>query len=201
MAKLKGPLFSLGATQQLGKSLVFFGWKGLNVVREYVVPANPKTDLQNKQRDKLTLAVRVVHGAMAADPPLAEKDIFAYALWAGVVQAATTWFNQAVRHMIDQQRLAKWAMMFRGGSTTSVSEGLDVEVYSWETVADTGQFNYGTSKTAMIKSEGSTPAVHKHSASLSGLTPGVKYYWQFEALTGDLAIGSKSGIYYGVPAK
>ncbi|GAH96000.1 unnamed protein product, partial [marine sediment metagenome] len=37
MAKLKGPLFSLGASQQLGKALVFFGWKGLDVVREYVI--------------------------------------------------------------------------------------------------------------------------------------------------------------------
>ncbi|MBA7710187.1 hypothetical protein ES703_119120 [subsurface metagenome] len=28
MAVLKAPLFSLGASQQLGKALVFFGWKG-----------------------------------------------------------------------------------------------------------------------------------------------------------------------------
>ncbi|GAI75819.1 unnamed protein product, partial [marine sediment metagenome] len=46
MAKLKGPLFSLGASGALGEAVVYFPWKGLNVVREYVIPSNPKTDPQ-----------------------------------------------------------------------------------------------------------------------------------------------------------
>jgi len=42
VSKLKAPLLSLGASGQIGKSLVFFGWKGLDVVREYVIPSNTK---------------------------------------------------------------------------------------------------------------------------------------------------------------
>ncbi|GAI66183.1 unnamed protein product, partial [marine sediment metagenome] len=61
MAKLKAPLMSLGASGQLGKSLVFFGWKGLDVVREYVIPSNPQTDLQTTQRDYLTEIVTRLH--------------------------------------------------------------------------------------------------------------------------------------------
>ncbi|GAH56681.1 unnamed protein product, partial [marine sediment metagenome] len=61
-------LMSLGASGQLGKALVFFPWKGLNVVREYVVPANPDTDLQGTQRGYLTTMVDAIHAAQALDP-------------------------------------------------------------------------------------------------------------------------------------
>ncbi|KKM06256.1 hypothetical protein LCGC14_1745880, partial [marine sediment metagenome] len=50
MAKLKGPLFSLGASGQIAKALVYFPWKGLNLVREHVVPSNPNTTGQVTQR-------------------------------------------------------------------------------------------------------------------------------------------------------
>jgi len=59
MAKLKAPLMSLGASGALGKALVFFGWKGLDVVREYVIPANPKTTAQNTQIVKQWLNQKV----------------------------------------------------------------------------------------------------------------------------------------------
>jgi len=40
MAKVRGPLFSLGASGQLAKTLVYLSWKGLDTVREYVIPAS-----------------------------------------------------------------------------------------------------------------------------------------------------------------
>ncbi|GAI58010.1 unnamed protein product, partial [marine sediment metagenome] len=76
------PLFSLGASQQLGKALVFFNWKGLNVVREYVVPSNPDTIPQQTQRNYLRNAVARIHAAQAdAAHPLALIDQTAYAAW------------------------------------------------------------------------------------------------------------------------
>ncbi len=57
MAIVKAPLLSLGARGQLGKSLVFSGWKGLKTVREHVVPANPQTAAQITQRDLVTVVV------------------------------------------------------------------------------------------------------------------------------------------------
>ena len=62
MAKLKAPLFSFGARGQLGKALVFFPWKGLDCVREYVQPANPNTADQQTQRGYLGDAVDDWHG-------------------------------------------------------------------------------------------------------------------------------------------
>lgn len=50
MALVNGPLFSLDASGQLGKAVVYTKWKGRNVVREYVTPANPRSIGQRWQR-------------------------------------------------------------------------------------------------------------------------------------------------------
>jgi len=57
MAKVTAPFLSLGATGQFGKTLVASTWKGLNTMRQYVVPANPQTAAQVAQRALLTAAV------------------------------------------------------------------------------------------------------------------------------------------------
>lgn len=50
MAKLIGPLFSIGATGKIADSLVYFTWKGRNVVRQWLVPANPQSSDQGDRR-------------------------------------------------------------------------------------------------------------------------------------------------------
>lgn len=57
MAIVKAPLLSLGASGALGKTLVGTTWKGIKVLREYVVPANPQTAGQVTQRGYMTTAV------------------------------------------------------------------------------------------------------------------------------------------------
>ncbi|GAI68425.1 unnamed protein product [marine sediment metagenome] len=82
MAKLKAPLLSFGASGAIAKAVVYFPWKGLNVAREYVIPANPRTALQTTQRGYLTAAVDGVHAAQAdATNPLDSEDASAYALY------------------------------------------------------------------------------------------------------------------------
>jgi hypothetical protein len=41
----------MGASGQIGKTLVAFTWKGLNVMRGHVVPANPRTQAQQDHRN------------------------------------------------------------------------------------------------------------------------------------------------------
>ncbi|MBA7618147.1 hypothetical protein ES703_25468 [subsurface metagenome] len=199
MAKLKGPLFSLGASQQLGKALVYFGWKGLDLVREYVVPANPRTTLQVTQRGYLSDAVEAIHTAQAdATNPLDEADVVAYGLWASVVQAATTWFNQAVRNFIDVLVAGNLPCVCSAGELDNTTAGqLDAEVYLWEATCTAGVFRWGTSKTALINSETATITTQTAAATISGLTAGVKYFVQFVADVGDPCEGAKSGIYTG----
>ncbi len=50
MAKVTGPLMSMSASGKLGNAIVFFPWKGLHVVREWLKPANPKTGAQGDSR-------------------------------------------------------------------------------------------------------------------------------------------------------
>jgi len=200
VAKLKGPLFSLGATQQLGKSLVFFGWKGLDVVREYVIPANPKTNGQVTQRGYLTNAVTRVHWAQArATHPMDADDVAAYALWASVVQAATTWFNQAVKHLVNQQVASKTYPLFYNGSATAGVASIVMQMYAHLDAPTAGKFYYGTSKTALINSIAATIAGSSISKTIPALTAGVKYFVQFRADVADPAEGARSGIYYATP--
>jgi len=200
MAKLKGPLFSLGATQQLGKSLVFFGWKGLDVVREYVIPANPRTTLQNTQRGYLTEAVSYIHQYQANPAePLGPTDVTAYALLASVVQSATTWFNQAVRDWVRQRVAGLTGEIFFFGSTTPGAGQLAVDGRHAPTVCTAGDFWYGTSKTALIHTQVAVVVPGGQSATIAGLTSGVKYFWQFRPTAPAAVVGTRSGIYYGYP--
>jgi len=59
MAKLNAPLMSFAASGKLAKSLVYATWKGIDTVRQYVVPSNPQTPAQQAQRSLLTMAVNL----------------------------------------------------------------------------------------------------------------------------------------------
>ena len=50
MARLTAPLLSLDARGQIGKALVFSGWKGIKYARQYVIPANPQSVAQQEVR-------------------------------------------------------------------------------------------------------------------------------------------------------
>lgn len=56
MAKVSGPLMSLDARNQFAGAMVFTAWKGRNVVRQLVTPANPRSTDQAVART----AVRVM---------------------------------------------------------------------------------------------------------------------------------------------
>ncbi|MBA7586315.1 hypothetical protein ES708_28312 [subsurface metagenome] len=200
MAKLKAPLMSLGASGKLGDALVYLPWKGLNNVREYVIPANPRTAAQMKQRGYLTDLVAKVHAAQAhATHPLTAVDTSAYALWASVVKAATTWFNQVVRNGIDQLVVGLRECIFSSGSTVPKAGALDVQVWSIGIAPTGGDFWYGTSKTALINKKGGSFESGKSSATIDDLTKGVKYFWQFRPTVPTTIKGTRSGIYYGTP--
>ncbi|MBA7573111.1 hypothetical protein ES708_14906 [subsurface metagenome] len=200
MAKLKGPLFSLGASQQLGKALVFFPWKGLNVVREYVIPSNPRTAGQTTQRGYLTTMVDLVHAWQAATThPLTALDIRALALLASVVQTATTWFNQAVKDGINQLVAGKREALFTSAVITPGTDKLDVKIWNLGIAPTAGKWWYGTSRSALVHSVASTHVGGSSAASITGLVTGTKYFVQFKPTLPATILGTRSGIYYGVP--
>ena len=205
MAKVTAPLMSFGARGKLADSLVYFPWKGINAVRQYVIPTNPKTALQITQRGYLTNIVDRIHAAQAAAAnALNAVDVAAYALWASIFPTPRTWFNQACKNGVDQQVAGKGYTAYRGGVVTPGVDELTVTVYSDQIAAGhitAGTFYYGTSKTALIHSETAIATLvdNKMHAVITGLTTGVKYYAQFRPSASADYVDTDSGIYSGRP--
>jgi len=53
MAKVTGPLFSVGASGKIADAMVHFPWKGRHIVRQWLKPSNPQTTLQGDMRQTL----------------------------------------------------------------------------------------------------------------------------------------------------
>lgn len=53
MAKVIMPLMSAEASGKLASAIVYFTWKGLNVVRQYTIPTNPRDIDQQLVRQKM----------------------------------------------------------------------------------------------------------------------------------------------------
>jgi len=210
VAKLKGPLFSLGASQQLGKTLVYFAWKGLNVVREYVVPANPKTALQQTQRGYLTGAVAGIHTAQAdATNPLKSIDQVAYSALAAVKGIIMTWFNTAVKLWVDVKVAVKVPCVYSDMTfTTKTAGAIDLILHLNEETPSTlvaGKFYFGSTKTNLINAKVATVVAGVSVALVAEdcsafLTAGVKAYVQFRPDAADGCEGADSGIYNFVAA-
>ena len=197
MAKLKAPLLSLGASGAIGRSIVFFGWKGIDCAREYVIPSNPKTTKQTTQRGYLSAAVEAIHAAQAdATHPLVEADASAYGLYGSCEKDPRTWFNQAIKNWLDVEVAGNKPCLCSDGSLDNATAGqLDAEVYLWEATCVAGKFFYGTSKTALINSVTATITTQVATATLPSLTAGVKYFVQFRPDAADPSEGARSGIY------
>jgi len=50
MAKVRGPILSINARGQIGKSQVYAQWRGVPYARSYVIPSNPNTVAQQQVR-------------------------------------------------------------------------------------------------------------------------------------------------------
>lgn len=205
MAKLKAPLLSLGASGQIAKTLVFFPWKGINAVREYVVPSNPKTASQTSQRGYITAAVAAIHTAQALGTnPLDSDDQVAYSALAQAKGKIMTWFNQVVKLWADVEVAGDVPVIYTNGHTLNTAPAaFGFEAYIQEETGSqlaAGKFYFGTSKTNLIHSKAASVTAGSH-VYLEGqdcsafLTAGVKYYIQFRPDSGDPCEGADSGIY------
>lgn len=99
MAKTSAPLFGFGASGKLGDALVFGKWKGIDVARAYVIPANPRTAAQTTQRSYLADAVDEWH-TTGADA-LEGADKLAWNRYAGVL-GKMSGFNAFCREFVNE---------------------------------------------------------------------------------------------------
>ncbi|MBA7586442.1 hypothetical protein ES708_28440 [subsurface metagenome] len=152
MAKVKAPLFSLEARGALAKTVVYFPWKGLNAVREYVIPSNPKSPAQLAQRSKFIEAVENIHASQRdAFAPLASPDVSAYALLASTFKTPRTWFNAVLKAYVESLLAGKGPLIWQGGELdVSTAKRIIFTIKSTAGNAYHADIRYGTSKTALL---------------------------------------------------
>lgn len=202
MAKLNAPLFSFNASGKIAKALVYFSWKGLDVVRSYVVPTNPKTTAQELQRSYVTAAVAAIHAAEQDDTyPLLAIDKIAYALRASTRKTPSTWFNEIVKERVLNNIADDYNAIFSSASLAEVSTQVtflaNLVAVSPEPPTD-GDIYWGTSKTALHNIVACTIAELAAGKAITGLTNGTKYFFQYRGNDPSHGI-ARSGIYTQIP--
>jgi len=205
VAKLDAPLFSFRARGKIANALVYFSWKGLNVVRSYVVPTNPDTGLQQTQRGYMTAAVAAIHAAQAlAANALDEVDQVAYALLGSLQKTPRTWFNTVVKEWIDQYVAILHGVIFHDGTLTLQDTQISLQVWLTDEGANAVtelDVHYGISPTNLVNSSHMVDqGGGRHTDVITGLINGTKYYFQFRPVAHVDYLGANSGIYHGTPA-
>ena len=194
-------MFSFHATGKLANALVYFGWKGLDVVRSYVIPTNPKTTAQNTQRGYLTAAVAAIHAAeILAAHLLTSVDKAAYALYASCANTPRTWFNQMAKAWVYAAAHGEHPQILGAGTFTDVGAGATTLVlWNYTLPTEPGFIWCGVSKTAMLTSVAATGVANVHTGAFTGLTKGVEYFYQFRPTkVTDDKYCARSGIYHHV---
>lgn len=181
LAKLIMPCASAEARGQLAKMLVFFPWKGLNVVRGYVIPSNPNTAAQQSQRTKFTNAVDEFHAT-----PLTALDLTAWNLFATIFAQIMSGFNTFVKkHVEGAIAGTPW-----GAISNGVFDGIlaaQVDFHADTSIpASAMNLRWGTSKTFMPNVQASDGAAATQDWTIAGLEDGVVYFIQvFDNALGD----------------
>lgn len=174
MAKVKLPLVSLEARGQIGKALVYFPWKGVNAVREYVIPTNPRTPDQLTQRGYLGDAVQAWH-----DASYTADDHTAWERYATTLAKPMTGFNSMVRRYITVRLIPKtWQALRDLAIDTTASTIIALSVHSDE-IATPPLVWTGLTKTFFYKTTAMSylPGPDRWVVSVSGLTPKTQYFF------------------------
>lgn len=187
MAKVKGPLFSLSAGGQVAKTLVYGAWKGVDWVRQYVIPANPQSELQQAQRTIFKAAVTLWHTA-----GLEAVDVVAFNLYAATLGIAMSGFNAFVRLYTNTKVADKdWTTLVNCLVGVPTSDSCAVTI---DPNVEYDQILYiGTSKTAMHRAITGAAGGEHYEFAIDTLLPGTTYYFYIIETIADFV--GRTGIY------
>jgi len=173
MAKLKMPLMGMKASGQLGKTLVYGNWKGINTVRTHVIPANPNTTAQQGARTKMKNAVDEFHAAS-----FTETDLDGWRTFAGISPKPLTYFNRFTKsHILAVNNGETWVTMSNDATDSTVAGQIDFSID-----AATGKslsVRWGTSASYMPTTHALTEDAGTYEYSAAGETEGAKVFYQF----------------------
>jgi hypothetical protein len=177
MAKVRSPLFSMSASGQLGKSLVYMTWKGIDDVRQYVIPSNPKSPGQVAQRARLTAAVLLWHTTTwnAADKA-------AFNLWASLAAWPRSGFNQFVDSVVTALKAVHtWNPI--SAIVVSTIAATTFHIAAVGKTADTYTGKIGLTPSTMNTTFAVTNTVGVLTADPATLVASTVYYWYIDDTT------------------
>ena len=121
MAKVTGPLFSMGARGTIGDAVTYSVWKGIEYARQWFIPSNPQTATQQNVRKALTLVV--AYWQVQSQPSKDAFDAFAQG-------TRMSGFNQFAKRALDAY------ISQLGSSTDPLSVSIDAvpppgETWTW----------------------------------------------------------------------
>ena len=187
MAKVKGPLFSLSASGQIAKTLVYGDWKGIDVVRKYVIPANPNTSGQQAQRGYFGAAVEDWH-----TDGLTAIDVAAWNLYALAQKVAASGFNLFVKlKTICAVAAESWIPLYECLVTAIANDGAQINITG--TVGSVIKLYWGTSKTSMFNEETMADTAGDYEVTIATMLPTTKYYFYIK--DDDAGEQARTGIY------
>lgn len=185
MAKVKGPLFSLSASGQIAKTLVYGDWKGIDIVRKYVIPANPKSDDQQTQRGYFGAAVEDWH-----TDGFTALDVAAWNLYALAQKIAASGFNMLVKlKILAAVAEDTWTAFVDITIGTPGANDCDITIDGDDHPSN---LYWGTSKTAMFN-EVAGAYTTLMTYAITGLSVSTKYYFYIKATGASAA--ERTGIY------
>lgn len=97
MAKVSGPLFSVGASGKFANKLVFGTWKGRPTVRNLVTPSNPQTAGQMTARNAVRVLAAAQRFASLTALVLSGETLTDRALLAASAPAGQAWNGHLVK--------------------------------------------------------------------------------------------------------
>jgi len=112
MAKVDGPLFSLGARGKIADAMVFFPWKGRHVVRQWIIPTNKQSTLQGYIRAALKAIGKwigvivdesvVMAGATDNVPAGLNWNAWLGGGFLGLLQSGGTLVTSSLQNLVDE---------------------------------------------------------------------------------------------------
>lgn len=124
MAKVSGPLFSMDASGKFAGALVFGKWKGRNVARQLVTPANPQSANQETARNAVRVFGAIQRFFNATTTKRSGETVTDKAELAALAPAGQAWNGFLVKAGIGAQSLtytaaeAAWNALTSGNKTS-----------------------------------------------------------------------------------
>jgi len=189
MAKVTTPLLSFTARGQIGQTLVFFPWKGIDAVRSYVRPANPNTGAQQTQRGYLTASVTAWHSAN-----LTPSDRAAWNRRASTEPTPMSGFNSFCKHLIAELVQLDLHILMWAGAIADLGAGAFSATVTEDGDATGVTMYWGYSPTSLINSVALSEVANVWTDATTPATPNATIYAKFVGV-GAGGAGGETGIY------